>query len=259
MPHAAVIVGVAQMRVGADLGVNLRGIADFAEMAQTAKADFLCFPECALTGYAPALHESSADFDADAVEAAVAEVRGIARERKVSLVLGAHLPLDGGWTNSALLVRSDGRLVLRYDKAHLYGWDAEYYRAGRERAKTISVKGARIGAQICFDIRFPEPFRALSLGGAQMIFAPSHIHGERDMWKGPVIASHVSSRAAENGRFVVFANTAGRTQNVPSMIANPRGEIVARCRKGAEQLLVAEADLSKVNDEYIGCRRTDLY
>ena len=259
MAGKTIILGIAQMRESSHLGRNLWEIAQFAEAAAAEGADILCFPECALTGYGPAHHESPADFDPDAVEAGLAEVRVLARRLGMTIAIGAHMPLDGGWTNSVLLIRSDGRIVTRYDKAHLYGLDAEFYRAGRERAEAATVKGVRIGLQICFDIRFPEPFRRLAIEGAQIILVPSHIHGKSEMWKGPVIASHVSSRAAEDGRFVAFVNSAGSAQNAPSTIANPRGEIVLRGRRGAQQILLAELDLRQVNEDFLSVRRTDLF
>lgn len=259
MPRKSIVLGIAQARQSDHLGRNLQQIARFAEMASKAEVTLLCFPECALTGYGPVWHASSAGFDADAVEAALAEVRGLARDLGIAMVIGAHMPVEGGWANSALLIRSDGRTGTRYDKAHLYGRDVEFYRAGRARPAVAGVKGVRIGLQICFDIRFPEPFRRLSLGGAQLILVPSHIHGRKAMWKGPVMTAHVISRAAENERFVAFANAAGGEQNVPSMIADPRGEIIARCRKGAQRLLVAELDLRKVGGEFLAAQRTDLF
>jgi len=253
------IVALAQVRQTDDIGRNLRTIGRFIARAQHARADLVCFPETALTGYGPALHESSARWDCDAVEAAVAEIRELARDARVAVVLGTHLSLNGGWTNSTLLIRRDGRIVGRYDKAHLYKRDPEYYRAGRERARAFPLHGNRIGLQICFDIRFPQPFRALALAGAKLIVVPSYIHGAHGMWKNPVIAAHAASRAGENGRFVAFVNAAGRTQNVPSLVANPRGEIVAKCRRAAEQFLTVELDMTAPNDDVLMCRRSDLY
>ena len=259
MRSRTLVVGIAQVRQSADMRANLAQIAEFVEMARRAGARIVCFPECALTGYGPVHHASSAGLDPEAVEAAVTQVKKMARTARMAIVVGAHLPLEGGWSNSVLLIDSRSRLVTRYDKAHLYGRDAEFYRAGRARPSVAKVAGVRVGLQICFDIRFPEPFRTLSLEGAQLIFVPSHIHGKADMWKGPVIEAHVRSRAAENGRFVAFANAAGPDQNVPSMVADPRGELIGRCRRKARQLLVARIDLKKVNDEFLMCRRKDLF
>ena len=151
----SLVVAVAQMKQSDHLGRNLQDIAEFASMAKDAKADLVCFPECSLTGYGPVHHESSADFDPDAVEAGLAEVKGLAHRLRMAFVVGTHLPLEGGYSNSALLVRPNGRVAARYDKTHLYGKDVLFYRAGRELPPVASAQGAKIGFQICFDIRFP--------------------------------------------------------------------------------------------------------
>jgi NAD+ synthase (glutamine-hydrolysing) len=252
------LIGVAQARLSANLGKNLREIAEYLDQARAEKLDLLVFPECAMTGYGPAYY-SSRDFDPDAVEAALVEVRGMVKASGTAVLVGAHLPRGTDWTNSLLCIRPDGRVAARYDKAHLYDRDPDYYAAGDAPGPVVSVKRARIGLQICFDVRFPEPFRRLALNGAQVLAIPSFIHGAKDMWKGPVIEAHVRSRAAENGRFVLFANAAGAQQNAPSMIADPRGELIAKARRGAEELLIASLDLSRVNDNYLALRREALY
>jgi len=252
-------LAVAQMPGSNSIARNLVEIEKFAVEAREQKADILCFPECALTGYSPSYHKSPLALNADDVASGVAEVRRIARKLRLAMILGTQMPLDSGFTNSTLLIRPDGRVPGQYDKIHLYGRDVEYYRAGCKRPTLARTRGISVGMLICFDIRFPELFRSLALGGGQIIFVPSYIHGPRTQWKNTVIASHVSSRAAENGRFVCFANTAGATQNVPSMIANPRGEIIAKCRRNARQLLVADINLREVNDNFASCRRPELY
>jgi predicted amidohydrolase len=259
MRRGMLAVGVAQMPETADLGCNLREIAKFVESARRAGVGLLVFPECALTGYAPALHKSSAGFDPDATEAAIEEVRGLARKSHLALILGTHLPLGRGWSNSALLIGSDGRIVTRYDKTHLYGMDAEFYLAGRAAPAVKTVRGATVGLQICYDLRFPEVSRWLALRRAELLVVISYVHGKKQMWKRPVIEGHIRSRAAENGRFVVFANAAGPQQNVPSMIADPRGWITAQARRNVRELLVARLDLRKIQDDMLRSCRTDLF
>lgn len=252
-------LALAQMAESADLGRNLRRMERMAAEAARSGAAMVVFPECALTGYGPACHRSAGDFDAEAVLAAVAELRALARETGLTISAGAHLPSPQGWTNSVLLIHPAARAHARYDKVHLFGRDSEFYQPGRERPEVAKTPFARIGLQNCFDLRFPELFRALALKGAQIILVPSHIHGREDMWKAPVIEGHISSRAAENGRFVVFVNAAGAVQNAPSMAADPRGCIVGVCAPKREQLLLVDLDLSMVNDAFLRCRRPELY
>ena len=260
MAKQRITVAIAQIEQSKNLAENLAATQEAVVQAHKAHAKIILFPECALTGYGPAFHSSTKTFaSAGAIENALKEIRAIARKKKITIVIGSHLPLGDGWTNSAALINPSGRMTGRYDKAHLYGRDIEYYRAGRARPVPASAQGAKVGLQICFDIRFPEPFRALALAGAQIIVVPSYIHGAKNMWKGPVITAHVASRAAENSRFLLFANASGRTQNVPSLIVNPRGDIIARARRGTRQLLTARLDLTEVNDHFLNSRRRDLY
>ena len=252
-------LAAAQMPGSNSIVRNLEEIERFAVEACEQKADILCFPECALTGYGPSYHKSPLALSAEEVASGIAEVRRIARKLRLAMILGTQMPVHSAFSNSALLIRPDGRLACQYDKIHLYGRDVEFYRAGRDKPCLARTRGISVGMLICFDLRFPELFRPLALGGGRIIFVPSHIHGPGTHWKNTVIASHVSSRAAENGRFVFFVNTAGATQNAPSMIANPRGEIVAKCRRGARQLLVVDVNPSRVDNSFVSCRRPDLY
>lgn len=252
-------LAMAQMGETADLGRNLRRMAEMAREAAARRVAMAVFPECALTGYGPACHKSAADFDAEAVDAAVESLRELANETGVTLAAGAHLPREDGWTNSVLLITPRGKMPHRYDKAHLFGRDGEFYRPGRERPEVITTPAGKVGMQNCFDLRFPELFRVLALDGAEIIIVPSHVHGRETMWKGPVVDGHVRSRAAENGRFIVFVNTAGAIQNAPSMAADPKGCMVAVCAPKREELCVFDVDLGMVNDEFLRCRRTDLY
>ena len=260
MRKKRLIAGVAQVGQCGDVAANLATIVLAAEEARGEGVELLVFPECALTGYGPAAHGSLDTFaDKAEVAGALKVVRQLARRARMGIVLGTHLPLGDGWSNSVVMIAPSGRTVRRYDKAHLYGRGLEYYRAGRERPQPVTVRGVKVGMQICLDLRFPEPFRALACAGAEVLAVPSHIHGKGEMWKGPVMASHVVSRAAENGRFVIFANAAGRTQNAASVIADPRGEIIARARRGARQVVTARLDLTMVNDRFLQSRREDLY
>ena len=250
---------LAQVPQSASLSENLNEIQSGMDAAKKARADLLVFPECALTGYGPGRYSSPSEFDQAGLRRALQEVRALTRRARVAVLLGTHLPADHSWTNSAILISPAGRRIARYDKAHLYGNDPDYYIPGDCAPEVKHVGRAKIGIQICFDIRFPELFRRLALAGADVILVPSFIHGTHDMWKRSVIESHVSSRAAENGRFVVFVNAAGRSQNVPSCVADPHGIITHAARRGARRFLDVALDLREVNNRFLSNRRPQLY
>jgi predicted amidohydrolase len=253
-------VALAQTLQRADIGFNLARIAEAVEASAASGAELVCFAECALTGYGPIHYDAPDAFDAEAVRDGVARVQALARRHRTSVVLGAHLPApEGGWTNSLLYMDAGGRTRARYDKIHLYDADADYYRPGAAPPKVHTLAGLKAGLQICFDLRFAELSRDLALGGAEAFVIPSYIHGATTMWKGPVIEGALRCRASDNGRYVLFVNAAGRTQNVPSMAIDPDGRLVAKARKFANRVVTVAIDPGAVSNRFLACRRPELY
>lgn len=250
-------VAVGQMRSGDDLKANLQIIEDLLAIARQRRAKLLVLPECALTGYGPAVYDGPQRFDERAFKQALDDLRDAAAKMKIGVVAGATVKQSKGWMNAAALIGPNGKICGRYDKAHLHGEDPRFYLEG-SRAKVHRILDVRLGMQICFDLRFPEPFRDLSLRCAQIIAVPAYICGSDGMWKRPIIEAHIRSRAAENGRFIVFANAAGPDQNVPSMIADPRGDILVQSSLDRPELISVDLDLTKVDNTLLRSRRTDL-
>ena len=250
-------VAVGQMRITDELRANLQIIEDLLAIARQRRARLLVLPECALTGYGPAVYDGPQRFDERGFKQVLDDVRAAAARAHIAVVAGAAVKQSKGWVDAAVLIGTNGKICGRYDKAHLHGEDSRYYQAG-SRAKVHRILDARLGMQICFDLRFPEPFRDLALRCAQVIAVPANICGADGMWKGPVIEAHVRTRAAENGRYVVFANAAGPDQNVPSMVADPRGEILARTSLDRAELITVDLDLTRVDNTLLRTRRTDL-
>jgi len=250
-------VAVGQMRSTEDLRANYQIIQDLLAISRQRKAKLLILPECALTGYGPAVYDGPHRFDERGFKQVLDDVRQAAAEARIAVVAGTAVKQAKGWMDAAVLVGTNGKICGRYDKAHLYGEDTRYYLPGG-RAKVHRILETRLGMQICFDLRFPEPFRDLALRCAQVIAVPANICGTDGMWKGPVIEAHVRSRAAENGRYVVFANAAGPDQNVASMVADPRGEILARTSLDRAEVLTVDLDLARVDNGLLRARRVDL-
>ncbi|MFC5719669.1 carbon-nitrogen family hydrolase [Streptomyces gamaensis] len=172
-----------------------------------------------------------------------------AREARVWLHAGsiAERGADGGLFNTSLVFDPDGRLVRTYRKIHRFGFDkgeAVLMDAGSEIV-TVPLPETVLGLATCYDLRFPELFRALVDAGAQTLVVPAG-WPERRRAHWTLLAR---ARAVENQCYLLACGTAGTHAGVPqaghSIIVDPWGETVAEAGPG-EQILTAELDPERV-------------
>jgi len=186
-------------------------------------------------------------------------------------IAGGTLPLvppqdqaDGRVRNSTLVYDPGGRCVARYDKIHLFRFDN-----GRERydeARTLQPghapvtfelpsrdgHGWRIGLSVCYDLRFPELYRALVRAGAELLLVPSaftHTTGQAH-WEVLLRA-----RAIENLSYVAAAAQGGVHENGRqtwghTMLIEPWGQVLAVQPQG-EGVALADLDIAWLRQ----CRR----
>ena len=135
---------------------------------------------------------------------------------------------DKGY-NTSLLFGPDGQLLARYRKIHLFDVDlpsrvtvceSRFMLSGDEIVST-ETSLAHLGQATCYDLRFPELFRALSERGAELVLIPAaftHVTG-RDHWEVLLRA-----RAIENQVFVIAPNQCGR--HAPGLVSYGRSAII---------------------------------
>lgn len=158
--------------------------------------------------------------------------------------------------NTSIVVAPDGSIVARYRKIHLFDvevGDGVSYRessattSGREPT-VVDVHGLRIGLSICYDVRFPELYRALVDRGAQVLTVPAAftLATGKDHW-------HVllRARAIESQSYVLAAaqwgsHPRGRRTYGKSCIIDPWGDVLAQVAEG-EGVAVAEIDPARVS------------
>ena len=189
-----------------------------------------------------------------------------AREHRVWLI-GGTLPLtldDGGAKdgvavdrvmNADLVFSPRGELAARYDKMHLFAYDngSERYDEGRTlRAGSTPVAfdadGVRVGLSVCYDLRFPELYRALMRPPCDLLSVPSAFTYTTGTAHWEVL---LRARAIENQCYVVAAaqggtHEHGRRTFGHSLVIDPWGEVVA-CLDEGEGVVVAELQRERID------------
>jgi predicted amidohydrolase len=167
--------------------------------------------------------------------------QAIARDRRTWILAGSHAeasPDPERPANTAVLFDRDGSIVATYRKLHLFDVAVDDGPADTESARVMpgdravvaDVDGIGLGLSICYDLRFPELYRALALAGAGVLAVPAVFTERtgRDHWEVLLRA-----RAIENGAWVMAAAGcgAGGPGAIPawghSMVVDPWGRVVA--------------------------------
>ncbi|CAN5237469.1 carbon-nitrogen hydrolase family protein [soil metagenome] len=177
-------------------------------------------------------------------------------------IIGGTLPLTCGDANRVLnsncVYAPDGSLAARYDKIHLFHYDngRERYdegsaiRAGSEpvAARITSKIGAlRVGLSVCYDLRFPELYRALMHPPCDLISVPAAFTHTTGLAHWELL---LRARAVENQCYVIAAAQGGCHENGRrtfghSMVVDPWGEVLAVQAEG-EGVVMAELDLARL-------------
>jgi predicted amidohydrolase len=184
----------------------------------------------------------------------------LAGELEIVLHIGS-LALDAGGgkiANRAYLFGPDGRIMVRYDKIHLFDVDLPNGESWRESSVYVPGKQAeiadlpwcRLGLSICYDVRFPALFRAQAHNGAAVLSAPAAFTRQTGEAHWQVLQR---ARAIENGAFMISAAQAGhhadgRETYGHSIIVGPWGEILAEAGDTGPDLIVADIDPAQSMD-----------
>jgi nitrilase len=173
-------------------------------------------------------------------------------------LVGGTLPMATGQPdrvrNSCCVYAPDGQRVARYDKIHLFAFDngRERYDEGRvleagSMPVAFDADGLRVGLSVCYDLRFPELYRALMQPACDLLLVPS-------AFTYPTGQAHwellLRTRAVENQCYVLAPAQGGRHENGRrtwghSLVVDPWGEVLA-CQPEGEAVVSAELDLQRL-------------
>ena len=250
-------VTLVQFAAGARKEKNVERASALVEEAAAGGAKFVLLPEV-----------FSFVADASLWREAAEEIPGptstrlatLARKHNIHILAGSILERRGNrrkCSNTSFLIAPSGDILARYRKMHLFTviqpdgvvFDEVHCTLSGDQPAVVETAMGRVGLTICYDLRFPELFRVLTLLGAEMITVPSAFTaftGEAH-WKVLLRA-----RAIENQVFILAANQTGTAVtgirfHGHSLVVDPWGTVLAEGSED-EELVSAEIDTARVEE-----------
>ncbi|MBF9031771.1 carbon-nitrogen hydrolase family protein [Rhodobacterales bacterium HKCCE3408] len=250
-------IALGQMCSADSHGPNIATLKDYAARAAREGAELLCLPEVAglMNANFKVAQTQVVDAADDPYLAAAAEA---AAEHGLWLHAGST-PVRGPeekFLNHSVLFGPDGRMVAEYDKIHLFDIQLDDGKPTGEskrfspggRGVVVNTPLGKLGLTICYDVRFPQLYRACAQAGAEILFVPSAftVPTGRAHWQ-----TLLTSRAIENGAFVVAPaqvgkHADGRETWGQSLVIGPWGDVRLDLGRDGPTLGWIEIDLSDV-------------
>lgn len=250
-------IAAIQMVSGASVDVNLERAQRLVEQAVSEGARLVALPEYfCFMGHRD--HDKLGIQEAPGAGRIQEFLAMLARQHEVWLV-GGTLPLKSGDAariyNALLVFDPSGKQVARYDKIHLFGFrkgeesydEAVTIRPGEPDAQTVGLPFGRMGLSICYDLRFPELYRAM--GEVALIVVPAAFTYTTGSAHWEIL---LRARAVENQCYVLAPAQGGKHENGRrtwghSMLIDPWGEIIS-CVPEGEGCATGSIDLAHMEE-----------
>ena len=235
-------IAAVQLASGPNVKGNLNETGRLIEMAAAQGARLVALPEYfAIMGMKDTDKVDAREKDGEGpIQAFLAEQA----RRHGCWIVGGSVPMEAGTPdkvrNSCLIYDQNGKLVARYDKIHLFGFDMGQERYTEERTiqpgnRVVTVESpyGRIGVSVCYDLRFPELYRAM--GEVDLILVPSAFTETTGKAHWDTL---VRARAIENLAYVIAPaqggyHVNGRETHGHTMIVDPWGVVLDRLPRGS--------------------------
>ena len=231
-------IGLVQMNSAEDVAANVAQAEKLVREAAAGGAQLIVTPEYTNMLFDEMSHAVKLAVPQDE-DPCLARMRALARELNVWIHVGslAIKANDSQIYNRSFLLNANGDIVATYDKIHLFAVTLPNGEVHNESDRVIRGKNipvvdtpfGRMGFCICYDLRFPEMFKAMADAGVEIVMAPAAYTTEsgKATWR-----TFVNGRAVDNKFFVAAAAQCGfhgeRECWGHSMMADPFGRVIAR-------------------------------
>jgi predicted amidohydrolase len=252
------VVAAVQMASGPNVKANLEEAEKLIKTAVQQDAELVVLPEnFAIMGLSEMDKVAIAE---TAGEGLIQQFLSQQASKHGVWIVGGTIPLESGVTgkvySASLLYNDSGEVVARYDKIHLFDVVLEDSNESYNESETIEsgddivvvdTPFGKLGMAVCYDLRFPELFRAMADVGMEICVLPSAFTSltGRAHWE-----SLLRARAIENLCYMVAPDQggyhkSGRETYGDSMIVDPWGVVLNRLPHGTG-VVVSEIDLEKL-------------
>lgn len=237
-------VAAAQISASAQVNENLALVRQSVAEAAARGAQVVVFPEATMARFGSPLHELAQPLGGEFAE----QVRRIAADHKVVVVVGMFTPTPDGRVHNTLLATGPG-VETSYDKIHLYdafGAKESDTIAPGDRLVTFDAYGTTFGLATCYDLRFATQFADLGRAGAAIVLVPASWGdgpGKAEQWDLLTRARAMDAQA--------WLVACGQAWTQPqgseplgigrSVVADPLGGVRGRLGHAAD-LLLADVD-----------------
>jgi deaminated glutathione amidase len=275
MQRVSSLIALVQMKSSEDKEENLKLSLNLIKEASKKNADLICFPEFQMA-FSP--DNQSAKQLVKLSESVnggnfVFTLCSAAKRNKINVIAtiyerytnNSNAKYKNRVFDTAIMIDNKGIIRSVYRKVHLY--DALGFKesvkmmAGDTIEKPVKTSAGNLGLMICYDVRFPEISRILTVEGANILVVPSAwVHGimKEEHWQ-----TMLKARAIENGSYVIAPDQVGNIFSGRSMVVDPFGISLLDMgnREGMEVIEIDKSRIQKVRESLplLKNRRTDVY
>src|SRR5438874_9983210 len=278
-------LALVQMRCGTNPEQNLTRAIEFIRDAAKNGAQIVCLPELFRSQYFCQSEDHDSFSLAENIPGPSTDaLTKLAREKSVVIVASLFEKRAAGvYHNTAVVIDADGNILGKYRKMHIPDdpsyYEKFYFTPGDLGFQSWKTARGNLGVCVCWDQWYPEAARLTALRGAEIIFYPTAI-GWHPSEKKEFGAAQYSawetiqrSHAIANGCYVAVANRVGHEAPAggegiqfwgQSFVAAPSGEILAKGSVDREEIILAEVEWERVNEQrthwpFLRDRRVDAY
>ncbi|HET6715581.1 MAG TPA: carbon-nitrogen hydrolase family protein [Nitrososphaeraceae archaeon] len=262
---------IVQMKSSVDKELNLAHSLKLINEASKKKARLICFPEFQMAYSPPEQKSESLHKIAEKITGNfVSTLSNSAKQNRITVIATLYEIINTNDKNhkvfdTGVIINELGKLQTIYRKVHLYdalGFkESKKLLAGSIIEKPSKTSVGKLGLLICYDMRFPEISRILTVNGANILVSPSAwVAGfmKREHWE-----IMVRARAIENGVYVLAPNQVGNIYCGHSMAVDPFGATIVDMenREGIEFIDIdcSKIDTTRRSLPLLTNRRTDVY